>query len=273
MKNFYILIILLILSAGFSSCEKDDASLINIDEQGRIAPEGVEGFIGPESINPNVNDGTHKSKAGAGRLDEPVASGDGWVLVKVAHEETGEDYIHDEAEWVLKGVAKRTVANYWVKEKLLGDNLAKFLTKKPGPLGFLIHFLTSIPHAGGSDEFPQTYVKESDGGTYEKSENNTLVINTNFGWFETVTNIERDDSEQFDYYMGLYFWDNSQRSYTTLATAYLPFNVIDVTGSACMMVWDFDLKLYNYADAYEVHIWRRNNSNWEEVVCNRIKYL
>ena len=271
MKKFLKVTCLVLLSMSlFMSCEKKD--ILTEDVQGRIVPEGVAGFIGP-----NTNGGVYKNSEKdyvPGRLDEPVASGNGWVLVKVAHNEVetgGEDYIRDEAEWVLKGAAKRTVANYWVKEKLLGDNLAKYLTKTPGPVGFLYHFLSVIPTANKADKFPQTYVKESDGNTYISDHGLNKPIYSDFGWFETTTSFERGDWN-LDYYIGLYFWDNSKGTYSTLATAYLPWNTTNSMGDAGIIVWDFDLKIYDKYDAYQVWIWRWNNNNWEKVAVNSITH-
>lgn len=274
MKKLTILVCLLLV-VGFWGCDKNSDTLTSndaqIDEPLRVEHRGVEGLVGPEGIIPiNVNKATLK-KTTSGEL---IKEGDGWVLVSIdADGDDSEQTVYDEAEWVCKNVAKKQVGNYWVQTKLLGQWIAKYLAKGTGVAGVVYHFLSTCAIANAADEFKQFYVKESDGGTYKKSGDGCLWINNNFGWFETATQVNRGGSEQIDYYIGLYFWDNSEKSYSTKATAYLPMEDTYFEGGM-MLIWDFDLKLSNQYDAYETWIWQWDwqNEEWDVRSATKIKY-
>ena len=187
-----------------------------------------------------------------------LAKGDKWVLLNNDYDwpDYDEQTIYDHLTWAGKTVARKSVVNYWVKNKLLGSNIAKFLARGPGVSGVIAYLFMNLPIAGDADEVKQVYVRESDGYTKIKSAGSSYWVNSSYSWFETATLIHHG-SEQYDYKLELYRSDPNRDIPIKLATAVLPY--LSCAEESTMLIWDFDLKIHYPYEYICVYLWRKGS--------------
>ena len=181
-----------------------------------------------------------------------LAEGDNWVLLNNDYDwpDYDEQTIYDHLTWAGKTVAKKSVANYWVKKKLLGDNIAKFFAKKVGVSGIIKYLFMNLPIVGDADEVKQVWVRESDGYTAIKDAGSTYHVDKYYGYFETATLIHHGD-QHFDYKFIIY------HGTVKIATAILLHEHCGIASST-MLIWDFDFRMNAPLDFYSIELRRKS---------------
>ena len=181
-----------------------------------------------------------------------LAEGDKWVLLNNDYDwpDYDEQTIYDHLTWAGKTVAKKSVANYWVKKKLLGDNIAKFFAKKVGVSGIIKYLFMNLPIVGDADEVKQVWVRESDGYTAIKDAGSTYHVDKYYGYFETATLIHHGD-QHFDYKFIIY------HGTVKIATAILLHEHCGIASST-MLIWDFDFRMNAPLDFYSIELRRKS---------------
>ncbi len=269
-KNYYliwcVLFIFLILPVQFG-CEQEDELQ---PEQTAEKVECQEQVGDGNTIYYwNKDDGRLKSTA-----PTLLAEGDGWVLLNnnIDEPDYDEQTIHDDLHWACKEIAKKAVSRYWVKEKLLGDNLAGFVAKKIGVTGIITYLLKNLPIVGDADEVKQVYVRESDGYTKIRDAGSKYWVSRSYGWFETATLIHHG-SEHYDYKLELFTSNPNQGIPVKLATAVLPYSNCGETSTT--LIWDFDLIVPSTGSARYVcvYLWRKSAGSTDSYVHYKTNYI